>query len=93
MTEKDITIVYSADKVVKPKTATDVWSFRPPNALKDKVGGMGAGGPGELPTELLEEAEEQLERAAPGLYRMGARLPGQAVGSVHRGPAAPEAAE
>ena len=64
MTEKDITIVYSADTVVKPKTATDVWSFRPPNALKDKVGGMGAGGPGELPTELLEEAEEQLERAA-----------------------------
>ncbi len=62
--EEDITIVYSADKVVKPKKATDVWYFRLPNALKDKVGGMGAGGPGELPTELLEEAEEQLERAA-----------------------------
>ena len=55
MKEEDITIVYSADKVVKPKKATDVWYFRLPNALKDKVGGMGAGGPGELPTELLEE--------------------------------------
>jgi CheY-like chemotaxis protein len=64
MKEEDITIVYSADKVVKPKKATDVWYFRLPNALKDKVGGMGTGGPGELPTELLEEAEEQLERAA-----------------------------
>ena len=64
MKEEDITIVYSADKVVKPKKATDVWYFRLPNALKDKVGGMGAGGPGELPTDLLEEAEEQLERAA-----------------------------
>lgn len=64
MEEKDITIVYSADKVVKPKKATDVWYFRLSNALKDKVGGMGAGGPGELPTELLEEAEKELERAA-----------------------------
>ena len=64
MKEENITIVYSADKVVKPKKATDVWYFRLPNALKDRVGGMGAGGPGELPTELLEEAEEQLERAA-----------------------------
>ncbi len=64
MKEEDITIVYSADKVVKPKKPTDVWYFRLPNALKDKVGGMGDGGAGELPTELLEEAEEQLERAA-----------------------------
>ncbi len=64
MKEEDITIVYSADKVVKPKKATDVWYFRLPNALKDMAGGMGAGGPGELPTELLEEAEKQLERAA-----------------------------
>lgn len=64
MKEQDITIVYSADKVVKPKEATDVWYFRLPNALKDKAGGMGTGGPGALPTALLEEAEEQLERAA-----------------------------
>lgn len=64
MKEQDITIVYSADKVVKPKEATDVWYFRLPNALKDKAGGMGTGGPGALPTALLEEAEEQLGRAA-----------------------------
>ncbi|MEE8393311.1 MAG: response regulator [Rhodospirillales bacterium] len=64
MNEKDVAVVYSADKVVKPKTPTDVWYFRLPNSLKDKVGGMGDGGPGELPTEILEQAEEQLERSA-----------------------------
>ncbi len=62
--DKDVTIVYSPDKVVKPKAPTDVWYFRLPNSLKEKAGGMGDAGPGELPTELLEEAEEQLERSA-----------------------------
>ncbi len=64
MNEKDVAVVYSMDKVVKPKQKTDVWYFRLPNTLKDKAGGMGDGGPGELPTELLEQAEEQLERSA-----------------------------
>lgn len=62
--EEDITIVYSAGKVVKPKQATDVWYFRLPNSLKDKVAGLGAEGPGEMPMALLEEAEAELERAA-----------------------------
>ncbi len=62
--EKDVTIVYSAEKVVKPKAATDVWYFRLPNTLKEKAGGAGFKGAAEMPMELLEEAEEQLERAA-----------------------------
>jgi len=61
--DKDVTIVYSQEKVVKPKTATDVWYFRLPNALKEKVGG-GLVGPAEIPEDLLHEAEEQMERGA-----------------------------
>ena len=61
--EKDVTIVYSQEKVVKPKTASDVWYFRLPNALKDKAGG-GFSGPAEVPQDLLLEAEEQMERGA-----------------------------
>ncbi|MGB0684140.1 MAG: response regulator [Magnetovibrionaceae bacterium] len=61
--EEDVVIVYSADKVVKPKEATDVWYFRLPNKLKDKVGGLGMTGGGAIPMDLLEQAEEQLERA------------------------------
>lgn len=65
--ECDLTIVYSPDKVVKPKGPSDVWHFRLPNRLKEKVSGgvLGSGrGVGELPAELLEQAEQQLERAA-----------------------------
>ena len=62
-TDDDVTIVYSADKVVKPKKDTDVWYFRLPNRLKEKAGGV-AGEPGEMPMKLLEEAESKLERAA-----------------------------
>ncbi|HJO71795.1 MAG: hypothetical protein QF450_05240 [Rhodospirillales bacterium] len=64
MKSDDVTIVYSADKVVKPKDGPDVWYFRLSNHLKEKVGGMGSGEPGEIPTTLLEKAEEELERAA-----------------------------
>ena len=62
--EEDITIVYSAEKVVKPQHPTDVWYFRLPNNLKEKAGGAGFKDAAEMPLELLEEAEEQLERAA-----------------------------
>lgn len=62
--EKDIAIVYSIDKVVKPRKPTDVWYFRLPNSLKERAGGLGASGAGEMPTTLLDEAEQQLERAA-----------------------------
>ena len=62
--DKDIAIVYSADKVVKPVTSSDVWYFRLPNHLKEKAGGLGMSGPGDLPLDFLEEAEQQLQRAA-----------------------------
>ncbi len=62
--EDEVTIVYSADKVVKPKTPSDVWYFRLPNTLKEKAGGAGLKGAAEMPMDLLEEAENQLERAA-----------------------------
>lgn len=64
MRKENITMVYSASKVVKPKQATDVWYFRLPNQLKEKVGGLGSNEPGEMPTALLEEAEAELERAS-----------------------------
>ncbi len=64
--EKDVTVVYSADKVVKATKPTEVWYWRLPNSLKEKVAGgaSGKGVKGEMPTELLEQAEQQLERAA-----------------------------
>jgi len=62
--ETHATIVYSADKVVKPKEASDVWFFRLPNTLRDKVGGAGIKGPLQLPESILEEAEATLERQA-----------------------------
>ena len=43
--DKHATIVYSAEKVVKPKSPSDVWYFRLPNTLRDKVGGAGVKGP------------------------------------------------
>ncbi|MEQ8194717.1 MAG: response regulator, partial [Rhodospirillales bacterium] len=56
--DKDVTIVYSADKVVKPSKPTEVWYFRLQNRLKEKVGGSGSSEPGELPTDVLLEAEQ-----------------------------------
>jgi len=63
MKDDDVVIVYSADKVVKPKKPTDVWYFRLPNSLKGKAGGVDSG-PGELPNDLLKEAETQLQRSS-----------------------------
>ena len=62
--EEDVTIVYSDKKVVKPERESDVWYFRLPNRLKEKVGGLGSSEPGEMPTALLEQAEENLQRSA-----------------------------
>ncbi|MGB0670813.1 MAG: response regulator [Rhodospirillales bacterium] len=61
--DKDVVIVYSADKVKKPSKETDVWYFRLPNSLQQKVGGLGRVSGGTLPANLLEEAESSLKRA------------------------------
>ncbi|NQW00597.1 MAG: response regulator [Rhodospirillales bacterium] len=64
--DSDVVIVYSADKKVKPTTPTDVWYWRLANNLRDKAarGAMGAKTKGEVPMDLIEEAEKELERAA-----------------------------
>ena len=62
LTEADATIVYSAGRVVKPKDETDLWIFKLPNSLKEKAGGLGKGAtPGEIPNDILEKAEAQLQ--------------------------------
>jgi len=64
--DDDVIIVYSSDKKVKPKKPTDVWYFRLQNLLREKVS-AGLGGveiKGELPMDLIEQAEEELERAS-----------------------------
>lgn len=62
--EEDVVIVYSSDKIVKPGKPTDVWYFRLPNRLKEKVAGLDPSVLGELPLDLLQEAEAELERTA-----------------------------
>jgi CheY-like chemotaxis protein len=63
--EKDIAVVYSAEKTVKPTAPTDVWYFRLPNRLKEKVGGgLKFNEGGELPKDILDLAEKALERDA-----------------------------
>lgn len=62
--DSDITVVYSSDRIVKAKNPSEVWKFVLPNRLKDKVGGLGSSEPGEIPNDLLAEAESALERAA-----------------------------
>lgn len=62
--EEDVAIVYSPDKIVKPNEPADVWYFRLPNRLKEKVAGLDSSALGELPLDLLEEAEAELERTA-----------------------------
>lgn len=63
--DKDVAIVYSADKTVKPSSPTDVWYFRLPNRMKEKVAGsLKFNESGELPKDILEKAEQALERDA-----------------------------
>lgn len=63
--DDDVVIVYGADKKVKPEKPTDVWYWRLPNSLQEKAsGGHSGGGKGEVPMDLIEEAEAELQRAA-----------------------------
>ncbi|MEQ8228328.1 MAG: response regulator [Rhodospirillales bacterium] len=62
ITEKDATVVYSSDRVRRPSKDGDVYLFRLPNKLKEKVGALGMSPPGELPLRHLQAADEHLER-------------------------------
>ena len=65
-TEDQCTVVYSADKMNKPKTESDVYLFKPQNFLKEKCAGgrMNPLEKGTMPADLIEQAEAKLERAA-----------------------------
>jgi len=60
----DATIVYSSDKQVRPKTATDIYLFRLPNRLREIAGGLGVTEMGKLPVKCLEESDKLLDRTA-----------------------------
>ena len=64
--EQDITIVHSSGEVAQAGSSNAVWYFRLPNNLRTKVAGsmVGRGTVGEIPTALLERADEELQRAA-----------------------------
>lgn len=62
--DDNVTIVYSANKVTKAKNVTDVWCFRLPNTLKEKAGGGAGTEIPQIPADILEQAEQSLERAA-----------------------------
>ncbi|GAA0582702.1 response regulator [Caenispirillum bisanense] len=62
--EEHATIVYSGDTIVRPKKAGDVWLFKLPNLLRQKMGLTDADPDFVLPKGLLEEAESSLERHA-----------------------------
>ena len=64
VTEEDTTVVYAPDNVIRPEKPSEIYSFHSPNMLKEKAGGHGEDGPGELPSELLEEADKALNRKA-----------------------------
>lgn len=64
LSEDDATIVYSTDRVVRPKDPKQVYYFRLPNRLREKVGGAGVKGRGVLPVGALDEADGSLQRNA-----------------------------
>ncbi|MCB2108815.1 MAG: response regulator, partial [Rhodobacteraceae bacterium] len=60
------TVVYSKDRIEKPKAPSDVWFFKLPNYLKQKMGSNAARQPFVLPFDVLESAESALKREAEG---------------------------
>ncbi len=62
ITDDDATVVYSTDRVVRPKDPKQVYYFRLPNRLKEKAGGIGAKGKGAVPLRALAEADDTLDR-------------------------------
>ncbi|MBT5240684.1 MAG: response regulator [Rhodospirillaceae bacterium] len=64
--EDHATVVYSADKVERKTKGSDTYLFKLPNILKQKMGLHNSNKPFEMPTEILAEAEDTLEREAEG---------------------------
>ena len=64
--EDHATIVYSKDKVAKPEKASDVWIFKLPNHLKEKMGSNAMRQEFIVPDTILAEAEAALQREAAG---------------------------
>lgn len=64
--ESHATIVYSQSKVEKPSSPSDVWLFKLPNYLKQKMGSHAQRQPFILPEDVLASAEQQLKREADG---------------------------
>ncbi len=64
--ESHATIVYSKDKVEKPAAPSDVWLFKLPNYLKQKMGSNAQRQPFVLPEDMLASAEQSLKREADG---------------------------
>lgn len=64
--EAHATVVYSKDKVEKPASPSDVWLFKLPNYLKQKMGSNAQRQPFVLPDDMLAAAEQQLKREADG---------------------------
>jgi CheY-like chemotaxis protein len=62
--DEDVTIIYSSDKKIMQGTPKGVYYWRLQNTLRSKA----AGGPiehkvkGEIPSDVIEEAERQLEK-------------------------------
>lgn len=61
--DDNVTVVYSANKITKAKNVSDVWCFRLPNTLKEKAGGGSGTEIPQIPADILEQAEQSLERA------------------------------
>jgi DNA-binding response OmpR family regulator len=64
-TDDDVTIIYSSDKKTMPGTPKSVFYWRLQNTLRSKVSG-GLIQPkvkGEVPLDLIEKAERQLEKS------------------------------
>jgi CheY-like chemotaxis protein len=64
--ESHATIVYSKDKIETPQAPSDVWLFKLPNYLKQKMGSNAQRQPFTLPDDVLVGAEQQLKREAAG---------------------------
>jgi hypothetical protein len=64
--ESHATIVYAKDRVEKAQSPSDVWIFKLPNYLKQKMGSNAMRQPFILPEDVLANAEANLKREAEG---------------------------